>query len=290
MPLLSCAILLVFSLLLTAQDPAPASRPNPFSRSEPAPTAVAPAPATSANAPTAGPASLPGAGPANLPAAAAPAWTTKLPARWTSDDAKQLLANSPWVKVISAGLARRQTEDELRDGGQMGQPQGPGYEHIDKKGSGITPQLSDVFIPRPGDGRSIRSKPGTFPIELRWESALPVRLAELRAGQDQLALEAEGYQIAVFGVPRPDELKDPDKWVNLKDGAALKREGKKDVKPTKASVFQREDGIVIIYVFPPSAELTRKDGRVAFTAQIGRIVISEWFDLAQMDFQGKLAL
>lgn len=172
----------------------------------------------------------------------------------------------------------------------MGQPQGPGYEHVDKPGSGTIPRPSDVFIPRPDGGRSIRSRPGTFPVELRWESALPVRMAELRSGQDQLALEGDGYQIGVFGVPQPDELKDPDKWDNLKSDAALKREGKKDVKPTKAEVFQREGGIVIIYVFPLSAELNKKDGRVAFTAQIGRIVISEWFDLTQMDFQGKLAL
>ena len=213
-----------------------------------------------------------------------------MPARWTAEDAKQVLVRSPWVKGVEAGLARRQTEDELREGGQMGQPQGPGYEHVDKKGSGITPQVSDVFRPRPGDGRSIRSRPGTFPVVLRWESALPIRLAELRAGQDQLALEGDGYQIAVFGVPRPDEHKDPDKWNDIKNDAALKREGQKDVKAIKAEVFDREDGLVIIYVFPLSAELTKKDGRVAFTAQIGRIVILEWFDLTKMDFQGKLAL
>jgi len=235
------------------------------------------------------PAPAPPAAPAQAPAPD-PAWKTKVPARWSVEDAKQLLSASPWVKVISAGLSRRETEDELRQGGQMGQPEGPGYDHVDPKGSGYTPQLSGIFTGKGANDRSIRSRPGTIPLGLRWESALPIRMAELRAGQDQLAVDAEGYQIGVFGVPTPDKLKDPEKWDNLKDDGSLRRDGKTNVKPAKVEVFQREDGLVIIYVFPLSAELTKKDGRVQFVAQIGRIVVNEYFDLTKMDFQGKLAL
>jgi hypothetical protein len=239
------------------------------------------------------PPSSPSAAPAPAPAKApepTPAWQIKVPARWSEDDAKELLGKSPWVKVISAGLSRRETEDELRQGGQMGQPEGPGYDHVDPKGSGYRPQLSGLFTGKGRDDRSIRSRPGTIPIGLRWESALPIRMAELRAGQDQLAVDADGYQIGVFGVPTPDKLKDPEKWDGLKDDASLRRDGKTNVKPAKVEVFQREDGLVIIYVFPLSAELTKKDGRVQFVAQIGRIVVNEYFDLTEMNFQGKLAL
>jgi hypothetical protein len=237
------------------------------------------------------PAQQPTPSSAKQPAGPPPAWQTKLPARWAVEDAKVLLSSSPWVKEFNGLLARRETEDELRSGGQMGQPEGPGYDHVDPKGSGYTPQLSGVFTGKGANDRSIRSRPGNLiPLGLRWESALPIRLAEARAGQDQLAVDADGYQIGVFGVPTPDKIKDPEKWDNLKDDATLRRPGKKDFKPTKVEVFQREDGLVIIYVFPLSAELTKKDGNVQFVAQIGRIVISQFFDLTKMEFQGKLAL
>jgi hypothetical protein len=51
-----------------------------------------------------------------------------------------------------------------------------------------------------------------------------------------------------------------------------------------------ESGVVVVYTFPLSAEITRKDGQIRFEAQIGRIVVGETFDLSQMDYMGKLAL
>src|SRR3974390_1977760 len=68
--------------------------------------------------------------------AADPSWKTKAATQWTEDDARQVLTNSPWARAITAGLARRQSEDELRDGGRMGQPRGVGYEGVDAKGTG----------------------------------------------------------------------------------------------------------------------------------------------------------
>ena len=76
----------------------------------------------------------------------------------------------------------------------------------------------------------------------------------------------------------------------MKKLAVFKREGKKDVRPLSVEVFQREDGLVIVYLFPLSAEIATKDGRVEFDAQIGRFVIAQSFDLGQMEFQGKLEL
>ncbi len=76
----------------------------------------------------------------------------------------------------------------------------------------------------------------------------------------------------------------------LKNQAALKRDGKKDVKPSSVEVFEREDGAVVVYGFPLSAEISRKDGHVEFGAQIGRLVFTSTFDLDEMQFQGKPAL
>jgi hypothetical protein len=223
--------------------------------------------------------------------AADAAWITKQAAQWTEEDAHQVLTNSPWAKVITGGIARRLTEDQLREGGVMGQPRGAGYDGVDPKGSG--PQVDlNVFTGRGGDDRSQRSRPGSVTLKLAWESALPVRLAELRTRTiEPPTLEGDGYQIAVYGVPGTSFKEDPKQLGEpLRQTAALKRDGQKDVKPIRVEVFQRQDGLVVVYLFPLSAELTTKDGRVRFEAYIGRISVAHTFNLQQMEYLGKLEL
>jgi hypothetical protein len=223
--------------------------------------------------------------------AADPAWRSKPAAEWTEEDARQILARSPWVKENRAVITRRLTEDQLRDGGQMGQPRGVGNEGVDPKGSGPTVS-PNVFSGPGGDDRSARSLAQPITLKLVWESALPVQLAELKSHEaEPPTLEGDGYRIAVYGIPgagfkgEPEELGKP-----LKSLAALKREGKKDVKPVSVEVFQRGSGLVVVYLFPLSAEIARKDRQIRFEAQIGRIVVAQTFDLSEMEFMGKLEL
>jgi hypothetical protein len=223
--------------------------------------------------------------------AADPAWKSKPAAQWTEEDAKQFLAKSPWSREIKGGITRRLTEDQLREGGQMGQPRGVGNENVDPKGSG--PKVSpNVFSGPGGDDRGSRALPQGITLRLRWESALPVRLAELKSNEiEPPTLDGDGYRIAVYGVPGGDFKGDPKHLGDpLKGLAALKREGKKDVKPIRVEVFQRENGVVVVYLFPLSAEIIMKDQRVQFEAQIGRIVFTHDFDLKEMEFMGKLEL
>jgi hypothetical protein len=220
-----------------------------------------------------------------------PAWRSKPAAEWTEQDAQQILTRSPWVKENRATVTRRLTEDQLREGGQMGQPRGLGNDGIDAnvRGEKVSP---NVFSGPGGDDRSPRSLARPMTLKVRWESALPVRLAEIKSHEvEPPTLEGDGYQIAVYGVPGgdfkggPEELGKP-----LKNLAALKREGKKDVRPVSVEVFQRDDGVVVVYVFPFSAEIVKRDGQVRFEAQIGRIVVAQTFDLNEMEFMGKLEL
>jgi hypothetical protein len=223
--------------------------------------------------------------------AAEPVWNLKPASQWTEEDARQVLAQSPWSKVTKAVITRRLTEEQLREGGQMGQPRGIGNEGVDAKGSG--PKISPNIFTGPGGGdRSPRSLPQPITLQLRWESALPVRLAELKVHEiEPPTLPGDGYTIAVYGVPgggfkgTPEQLGQP-----LKSFAALKRDGKKDARPVRVEVFQRESGVVVVYSFPASIEISRQDRRVRFEAQIGRIVLAQDFDLSEMEFQGKLEL
>jgi hypothetical protein len=173
----------------------------------------------------------------------------------------------------------------------MGQPRGVGNEGVDPKGSGPTVS-PNVFSGRGGDDRSLRSLARSIQLKLRWESALPVRLAELKSHEiEPPTLGGDGYYIAVYGVPGGDFKGDPKQLGEpLKNLAALKREGKKDVRPIRVEVFQREGGVVVVYVFPLSAEITKKDQRVQFEAHIGRIVFAHNFELTEMEFVGRLEL
>ena len=232
------------------------------------------------------------AGSAALLFAADPAWKTKPVPNWTADDAREVLANSPWSRTVLAHIARRQTEDQLREGGQMGQPKGLGYDQVDDKRARPPLPTSLPDLVRPDPRPPVREDGQTIRLTLRWESALPVRVAELKTGEPAPpTLSTQGYSLAVYGVPG-DSLKGDPKSLGdpLKSLAALKREGKKDVKPSSVEVFQLEKGVVVVYMFPLSTEISKKDGPFLFTANIGRIAISQSFNPEEMEFQGKLEL
>src|SRR6516225_7888273 len=225
------------------------------------------------------------------PIAADSVWESKPASQWTEEDARQVLTKSPWARATKAVITRRLTEEQLREGGQMGQPRGLGNEGVDPKGSG--PKVSPNIFTGPGaDDRSPRSLPQSLTLQLRWENALPVRLAELKLHEiEPLTLPGDGYSVGVYGVPgggfkgSPEQLGQP-----LKSLAALKRDGKKDVRPVRVEVFQRENAAVVVYLFPLSAEISKQDRRIRFVAQIGRIVFAQDFDLSEMEFLDKLEL
>jgi hypothetical protein len=216
--------------------------------------------------------------------AAESSWKDKPISDWTEQDARQILSDSPWAKTVTAGLTRVQTEDERREGGNMGQPHGVGFDGVGEKEA--KPRIPNIF------DRSTPSAPGFVKLRVRWETALPVRVAELKAREiEPPTLEGEGYRIAVYRVPASYVNGDPKTLGNpLKKLASLKREGKKDVKPSSVEVFQREDGMAVVYLFPLSAEISMKDAVVDFEAVIGRIVLKQSFPVQQMLFEGRLEL
>jgi hypothetical protein len=141
-----------------------------------------------------------------------------------------------------------------------------------------------------GRPASAGSTPPT--LKLRWESALPIREAELKARESNAPDVDEGhYAIAVYGVPS-HMLSGGEKALSndLKKRAAIKRAGKKDLKPSSVEILQRDDGAVILYSFPRSVEITRNDGTLEFQAEIGNLKLTQQFALDQMIFQGHLEL
>jgi hypothetical protein len=227
--------------------------------------------------------------PAAMLVAADPTWMTKGIAEWTQQDATQVLTESPWVKKAVVGVLAGLSPSQRRDGGDMN-GQGGGRD-----GLGFDPSLiGSVPTLLTGINAPAKKKPPTAPkLDVRWESALPVRSAEIKineAGAPEL--DGEDYAVAVYGVPLKVarvELKGLQE--TLKKVAMLKIEGKKDIKPSRVAVVELGDDLAnVIYFFPRSARLSLNEKRIEFDAQIGRVVLAQYFFPAEMVYQGRLEL
>ncbi len=213
--------------------------------------------------------------------AADQAWKNKQYPEWTEDDAREVMTNSPWAKSVVA--------TPVKPSGKAGEPE----THRGRIGIG------GFGIGRSGGGRhggndegkaATPDQPAT--LTLRWESAQPMREAELKA-RDIGAPDVgdDFYAIAVYGIPRgaiTDDSK--ERQDELKRLAALKREGKKDLKPTRVDILLRESGPLVVYLFSKSAELNWRDHGITFEAQIARLKFSQAFSTDDMTFHSKLEL
>jgi hypothetical protein len=212
-----------------------------------------------------------------LKASGAP-WASKPPRKWDVADARQILTDSPWVRKATPLELPLRNEVEVRNSGAMGSGQSVDLEALSP--SALT-----------GIGSRRRARPKGPEVEIRWESALPVRAAELKAGEQDLP-EWEGsvYAIAVYDVPGLNvNQKSPIKA--LAKVAYLKREGKKDLMPVGVNLLAQEGGLTtIVYLFPRSEEITAEDTRVEFAAVFGRLSLAQYFYPAQMRFQGRLEI
>jgi len=215
-----------------------------------------------------------------LAAADQPTWDKPLP-EWSTDDAQAILTGSPWVKVITTGLMRKLSESERREGGNM-----------EAEGGGKGVGFDDFSLFGMKSKSAGKKEPGPPKLWIRWESALPVRAAELRSADNAApVIDGEDYAICVYDVPLAitgfDMKVLPD---NLKRVGWLKFTGK-EIKPSR--VLVRANGsttATLVYFFPRSANITADIRQVDFTAQVGRLFLSQSFFPAEMQFQNKLAL
>ena len=218
--------------------------------------------------------------------AADPPWKNKAFSQWGVIDANQVLTSSPWVKLVTAAILPQPSEAQLRDGGKMGGGKGTGFEGIDQSiltGIGGNKQVGT-------SGATTTSKRGKLTV--RWESALPVRTAELKARETGAPdWDGDYYAIAVYDVPGLTGSNMKTLGADLKRLAFLKRDGKKDLKPARVEVVPLGNAMArVVYLFPRSEAITLEDKYVEFVAQIGRIYLAPTFSPGEMQFQGKLEL
>ncbi len=219
-----------------------------------------------------------------------PAWANKQVAEWSDDDAKQVLADSGWVKTMTPTISHGNQDN---NGGYPQRNVGFGVPGLGFPGGGGMGRRGGMNrYPQQNPDQS--STQQTAPkLTLRWESALPIREAELKTKDNNApTLEDEShYAIAVYGIPltmlKSDFKSQAD---DCKKKSTLKRDGKKDIKPSSVQVLRREDGPVVLFLFPRKDEITADDRRVEFDAEINHLSLTQSFYLEDMSYQGKTEL
>jgi hypothetical protein len=212
-----------------------------------------------------------------------PAWKSKPMAQWNAEDAKAVLADSPWVKHVTPQRLRDLSPDERRNGGNMEAGIGRG---VGLAGLGLLgPRREAEALAR------AHARPTPNAVVVRWESA-PVRTAEQIAGQTAPVLAKDlhdaYYAVVVYGIPLPR------RWnlaAELKDIAYLRRYRKRDLKPSRVEILRGEAGLaMIVYLFRRSVEITRNDQVVEFVAQIDRLFLEQFFNVKEMRLMGELEI
>lgn len=200
-----------------------------------------------------------------------PSWRDKPVSQWTEEDARQVLNDSPWAKTTV-----------------------PEFEKIAPQPYSPANGMS-VNVPLPGGGRHGRSKEASSDegrmtltrVLVRWESAMPVQSAEMKARNlNAPDVDEDHYAVMVVLLPVPlaSQLQ---RW---KPSAELVREGKKPVKSSEARVLSRSDGTAVVFLFPRSAEISQRDTAVLFDAHMAQVHVKQSFDLGAMVYSGKLQL
>jgi hypothetical protein len=215
--------------------------------------------------------------------AADPSWKTKDISQWNEQEAKLLLTDSPWVKKTTPAPLPPQNEASRRQGGSWGGGQSVGVDALSAS------SLIGGSSPQPGKRRAKLNQVDA--VEVRWESARPVRAAELKA-HDTDAPDWEGsfYVVAVYDVPGLD-INSKALPGELKTKSLLQLDGKKPLKPVRVDLLPQVGNLTtVVYLFPRSVEITADDQRIEFTAQFGRLTMAQYFYTAEMQFQGKLEL
>jgi hypothetical protein len=212
-----------------------------------------------------------------------PSWKNKPMLQWDAEDAKQVLTDSPWANSVTPQWVRDLSPDERRDSGDLEADQG--------KGLGLDGLIGIIDPARAAEAVArAHTKPDPGTLLVRWESARPVRTAEQRLPDPEApALESDDfYAIVVYNIATPK------RWHiegELRGIAFLKRDKKKDLKPSRVVIHRKAgDLATVVYLFPRSVEITRRDGNLVFQAQIGRLVVTRIFNTYQMQVGDQLEL
>ncbi len=265
---------------------------------------------------------------------AAEAWESKDPSQWSSEDISKILNDSPWAKHVSASVQQNMGQRGRRMGGMggggLGMPGGMGGGYpgggggYPGGGGGGYGGRGGSTYPDDQSG-SGGGAPRSIDATLRWESALPVQLAEKqRHSSDAPAADAKAepkgdgkteapeekpYVLMLVGLQLPQaRYTDPNANSDDQDSqygrsrnsspAAMRQQFMQNtriVRKNKSALNPSDvkldaDRGEVSFFFRRDEPIDLDDKEVSFETMVGRMKIEKKFKVKDMVYQGKLAL
>ncbi len=267
---------------------------------------------------------------------AAPFWDKKDFAKWTTKDAKKILTDSPWAKSVRLNMTKlakeiseeqvaaneaygpgpRITDSYAADNngpqmsgggagqtGSMGQGRGTGQTGGAQQPSmGSVPpgEMGQQQGQNPQAGEREEMGPRGASATLEWESATPMRLAELKitAGESrpsqadvaQAEKPTDVYVVALVGIPGKPQTEEEKEMATA---ATITPKNKQSIQATDVQEQSLSNGTrALIFKFPKNKQISLDDGTVEFHLVKGAlpIEVKQNFKLKDMLYKGKLAL
>jgi hypothetical protein len=211
-------------------------------------------------------------------------WEKKQYTEWSEKEVKKMLSDSPWAKgVIVAPQAPERSGDELGPGGIEdggGSARGGGGGGGAGRGGG-------------GGGRGGRGGGGQMQMlgfTVRWESSLPVKQAMVKMGylkgnpekiEGYLNTEGPHYIVSVSLIPARMSRVGAERIARM---ASLVRKNHDPVVAESAVVTSSDQGAVVYFKFPRTANLSLENKDVEFLLELPRMKVKKKFDLRKMKF------
>ncbi len=230
---------------------------------------------------------------------AADFWQAKPFTDWNEKDVQKMLQSSPWAKQFSVALAAsngtvggRRAGNSPNSGAMSGPASGS-----DQGGLGRYAGNREG-APDSGTGGG----GPTVNLTVRWQSALPVREAIVKAKygneaatspEAKKALEdkVDHYILSVGGLPKSLLQGDADQLKTQMLGqGTLVIKGKDPIKPVDFMTETAGRTAEVMFAFPRTTAITEDDKEVEFIVKIGDFSIRQKFRLKDMLINGKLDL
>lgn len=231
---------------------------------------------------------------------AADVWDAKPFQDWTDKDVQKLVSNSPWARQARAVLG-----DATPVAAGRNKP--PAVGDASSNDSGV-PKGRE-----PGGAARMGSAPSDFdqgpqslqqiPVVVRWQSALPLRQAQMRGkfgkeaatsqeAQKFLTDEPSIYVVGIAGLAGSivsagggDQAKQ-----TIAEKSTLAVKGKEPLHPVGVDFVPNGSAVDVLIAFPRSMHITLEDQEVEVTSEIGRATVRYKFKLKDMVVRGKLEL
>jgi hypothetical protein len=138
-------------------------------------------------------------------------------------------------------------------------------------------------------------------VFIRWESALPLKQARLRAqfgdnlpkpGDSNYTLDQpdKDYVISLTGLHGAGSRDSGDMRETLLSSSQLLIKGKSGISPEDVKFDSGSEGYTIRFLFPRTTPIDLDDKEVTFQTALGHLKIDRKFKLKDMVYNGKLAL